>query len=155
MTEEDNRTNTGSFESRLRTKHRNTRSRHFHNRSQKPRKTSKKRDTLPHLHELSQDLPGVVHGGSTTVRASVTLEDMWYNRRLQPGEPIKLKVVSHVVGAVVKRPVTDGSKKEFTSQPTEHKTIPSIPRMEKTRNLSGLGLPSIRQSTIDLPLLGR
>ena len=46
-------------------------------------------------------LPGVVHGGSTTVRASVTLEDMWYNRRLQPFEPIKLKVVSHVVGAVV------------------------------------------------------
>ena len=46
-------------------------------------------------------LPGVVHGGSTTVRASVTLEDMWYNRRLQPGEAIKLKVVSHVVGAVV------------------------------------------------------
>ena len=46
-------------------------------------------------------LPGVVHGGSMTVRASVTLEDMWYNRRLQPGEAIKLKVVSHVVGAVV------------------------------------------------------
>ena len=59
-----------------------------------------------------------------------------------------------VVGAVVNRPVTDGSKKEFTSQPAEDKIKPSIPSMEQVRSLPVLGWRPLRHNTDMIPFCG-